>query len=96
MTTILVVILVLRPRMPSGDRRWLGTAVFAGTFDVLGNGLFIASTQTGRLAVAAVTSSLYPVTTVILARVILGERFARIHVAGIVVAVVAIVAITAG
>jgi drug/metabolite transporter (DMT)-like permease len=64
--------------------------------DVVGNGLFVASTQTGRLAVAAVTSSLYPVTTVVLARVVLGERFARVHVAGIVVAMIAIACIAAG
>jgi drug/metabolite transporter (DMT)-like permease len=93
---ILVVIAIVRPRLPVGDRRWLGLSAVVGVFDVVGNGLFVASTQTGRLAIAAVTSSLYPVMTVVLARVVLGERFARIHVAGIVVAMIAIAAITAG
>jgi len=93
---ILVVIAIVRPWPPAGGRRWLGTSAVAGVFDVVGNGLFVASTQTGRLAIAAVTSSLYPVMTVVLARVVLGERFARIHVAGIVVAMIAIAAITAG
>jgi drug/metabolite transporter (DMT)-like permease len=96
LVSILVVIAVSRPRLPAGDRRWLGLSAVTGVFDVVGNGLFVASAQTGRLAIAAVTSSLYPVTTVILARAVLGERFARVHAAGIVVALVAIACIAAG
>jgi drug/metabolite transporter (DMT)-like permease len=76
--------------------RWVGPAVVAGSLDVVGNAFFIAASQAGRLDVAAVTSSLYPIATVILARLLLGERFAHVHVAGIVVAAVAIVCISAG
>lgn len=95
-STIVVALLVLRPRAPAGERRWVGIAVVAGTFDVLGNGLFVAAAQEGPLAIAAVTSSLYPISTVILARAIFGERFARVHVIGIAAATVAIVSIAAG
>ena len=45
---------------------------------MLGNGTFILAVQTGALAVAAVLSSLYPVTTVILASVFLHERVTRV------------------
>ena len=76
--------------------RWVGPAVIAGSLDVVGNAFFVAAAQTGRLDVAAVTSSLYPITTVILARLLLGERFARVHVAGIVVAAASIACISAG
>lgn len=75
---------------------WVGPAVVAGSLDVFGNGFFVAAAQTGRLDIAAVTSSLYPITTVILARLLLGERFAHVHVAGVAVAAVAIACISAG
>ena len=76
--------------------RWVGPAVLAGSLDVAGNAFFVAAAQTGRLDIAAVTSSLYPIATVILARLLLGERFAHVHVAGVVVAGVAIACIGAG
>jgi drug/metabolite transporter (DMT)-like permease len=91
-----VIVLVTRTRPSTGPRAWLGIAAVAGIFDVVGNGLFVAAVQTGRLDVAAVTSSLYPIATVILARVLLGERFAHVHVVGIAVATTAIVCIATG
>jgi drug/metabolite transporter (DMT)-like permease len=48
------------------------------------------------MAIAAVVSSLYPVTTVILATVILHERVTRSHAVGIGLAALAIVLIGAG
>jgi hypothetical protein len=57
-----------------------------GVLDMAGNGLFILAVQTGALAVAAVLSSLYPVTTVILATVVPGERITRSHAVGIALA----------
>ena len=52
--------------------------------------------RSGALAVAAVLSSLYPVTTVILATVVLRERVTRSHAVGIALAVAAIACIAAG
>ena len=52
--------------------------------------------QTGLLAVASVLSALYPVVTVLLAAVVLGERVTREHAAGIVLAAAAIVCIGVG
>jgi len=70
--------------------------VLVGLLDMAGNAAFILATQTGMLAIAAVLSSLYSVTTVVLAIVVLRERLMRSHVAGIALAAAAIVMIGAG
>ena len=77
-------------------RRLVPAIAAVGILDMAGNGAFILAVQTGALAVAAVLSSLYPVTTVILAAVVLRERVTRSHAAGIALAVTAIVCIAVG
>ena len=67
-----------------------------GVLDMAGNAFFILAVQAGSLAVAAVLSSLYPVTTVILATVFLHERVTRSHAAGIALAAVAVACIALG
>jgi drug/metabolite transporter (DMT)-like permease len=70
--------------------------VIAGGLDMAGNGLFILAAQAGRLDIAAILSSLYPVATLILAAAVLKERVARVHALGIAAAVVAIVLVRVG
>ena len=65
-------------------------AVVAGVLDSMGNALFVAASQRGRLDVAAVLSSFYPVSTVILARFLLHERLSRLQAAGMALAVVSV------
>jgi len=77
-------------------RRLLPAISAVGVLDMAGNGAFILAVQTGALAVAAVLSSLYPVTTVVLASVLLHERVTRAHAVGIALAVAAIACIAAG
>ncbi|HEX5012633.1 MAG TPA: DMT family transporter [Candidatus Limnocylindrales bacterium] len=77
-------------------RAVLPVSITVGVCDMLGNGLFLLAAQIGGLAVAAVLTSLYPATTVILAAVLLHERITRSHVAGIVAAITAIVLIGVG
>jgi drug/metabolite transporter (DMT)-like permease len=67
-----------------------------GMLDMAGNGAFILAAQIGALAVATVLSSLYPVTTVVLAILVLRERLTRSHVAGIALTAIAIGLISAG
>ena len=55
-----------------------------------------STTQAGRLDVAATLSSLYPVTTILLAIALLGERVTRSHAAGILAAMAGIALIGAG
>lgn len=52
--------------------------------------------QSGALAVASVLSALYPVTTVILAAIVLRERVTGDHAMGIVLAAAAILMIGLG
>jgi uncharacterized membrane protein len=90
----LLVVLARRPwRIP---RPVLPVVVLGAISDLAGNGLYILATQAGRLDVAATLSSLYPVTTVILAVAILREHVTRSHLAGIVLAAVAIALIAGG
>jgi drug/metabolite transporter (DMT)-like permease len=94
---ILVGAIVILSGSPWRPGRAMVPAIAAvGVLDMAGNGAFIVAVQTGALAVAAVLSSLYPVTTVILAAVILHERVTRSHAVGIVLAVIAIVCIAVG
>ena len=85
-----------------GRRAWrvppttLRIVVGVAVFDMAGNALYVLATQSGRLDVAATLSSLYPVTTIVLAIVLLGERVTRSHAAGIAAAIVAIVLIGLG
>lgn len=61
-----------------------------GLTDMAGNAFFVASSGLGALSVSAVVSSQYPAVTAVLARVLLKERLAPSHVAGIVLALTAI------
>ncbi len=64
--------------------------VACGVFDSLGNFLFVYAATRGRLDVAAVLSSLYPASTLVLARMILKERIARLQAVGIAFALVSV------
>lgn len=76
-------------------RIWLMVGV-AGTLDVTANVMFGIASTLGSLAVVAVLGSLYPAGTVLLARIVHGERLARIQQAGVAVALVGIALIAAG
>ena len=87
------------PRDPlavAAPRRLLPAMTGVGALDMAGNASFVLAVQAGSLAVAAVLSSLYPVTTVILATVFLRERVTRSHAVGIGLAAVAIACIGLG
>ena len=49
-------------------------AIAAGAIDMGANALYLLATRYGPLSVAVTLSSLYPASTVILARIVLGER----------------------
>lgn len=64
----------------------LPLVVGAGAMDQLANVLYVLSLSHGLLSLLAVLASLYPLSTVALARVIDGERLRRVQVLGLVCA----------
>ena len=58
-------------------------AVLAGAGGAAGTILFFFATHQGFLAVTAVLTSLYPATTIVLARTVLGERLTGLRLAGL-------------
>jgi drug/metabolite transporter (DMT)-like permease len=76
-------------------RTYWRAMVFCGIFDSLGNILFVYAATRGRLDIAAVLSSLYPASTLILARAILKERIGKVQAAGIALALASVAMIAA-
>jgi drug/metabolite transporter (DMT)-like permease len=92
-----IVALVILGRRPWRVPRPIFPALFAtAALDLAGNGLYILATQAGRLDIAATLSSMYPVTTVVLAVIVLRERVTRSHLFGIIMAAVAVALIAGG
>ena len=77
-------------------RTLLVLLVAGGVLDMAANVLYLLATRYGDLAVAVTLSSLYPASTVALARVVLKERLSRFQVIGMVGALVAVVLIVGG
>jgi drug/metabolite transporter (DMT)-like permease len=92
---VALVVGAARPLIPGSPRR-LAAIGLVGLLDVSANGLYAWASTEGLLSVVAVLGSLYPVATVILARVVLGERVRRIQELGIGAAVVGAAMIAAG
>ena len=74
-------------RIPAGIR---GTVAAGGVLDMLANFLYLIATRTGPLSVAVTLASLYPASTVLLARVVLHERLSRTQWLGVACAMVAV------
>jgi drug/metabolite transporter (DMT)-like permease len=76
-------------------RRALLPVAAVGIADVSANVLFAYASGHGLLALVAVLGSLYPVVTVLLAHVVLGERLTASQKAGVAVALAGVCAIAA-
>jgi len=76
------------------DAVWL--IVVVGALDILANVLYLLATRVGMLTIAATLTSLYPASTILLARLVLGERLRRIQITGLACAGVGVALIGAG
>jgi uncharacterized membrane protein len=92
----LVVVLALAARQSVRvTRPALPLVAFSGVGDMTANALFLLATQAdGQLAITGVLASLYPVSTVVLAQLLLRERLVGAQMAGLGTAVAAVVLIT--
>lgn len=82
---LLLVALVLRraiaPAAPT-----LAIVLFGGAIDMTANVLYVLAVYSGYLSIAAVLTSLYPASTVFLARIVLRERLANVQKFGVALA----------
>jgi drug/metabolite transporter (DMT)-like permease len=67
---------------PALPRRLVLPVVAVGVFDTAANVLFALSTTRGSLGIVSVLSSLYPLTTILLARGVLHERLGPVRMVG--------------
>jgi drug/metabolite transporter (DMT)-like permease len=79
-------------RLPA---RAVGAVAAVGLADVSANALFAFASGHGLLALVSVLGSLYPVMTLFLAHVLLGERLTRPQQLGVGIALAGVVAIAA-
>ena len=95
MVILTLTALVLRPSfaMTRADARDIA---LVGLLDVGANALFAAGTTLGLVSIVSVLGSLYPVTTIILARIVLGERLHRAQRGGAAGALAGVALISAG
>jgi drug/metabolite transporter (DMT)-like permease len=68
----------------------------AGLLDVGGNALYVVARELVPIGIAAALTGLYPVVTMLLARVVIGERISTLGQVGVGLALVGIVLISAG
>lgn len=74
-------------------REAIGIAIAGGALDMLANLFYLLATRQGPLTLVVTLSSLYPASTVLLARLLLHERLTARQWIGVVLALIAIVMI---
>lgn len=76
---------VLRSVGGAGRTHFVPLALI-GSADLLANVLFATASSRGQVSIASVLGSLYPIATILLARIVLGERLQSIQQVGVVFA----------
>ncbi len=67
-----------------------------GLAGIVANALYAWGSTEGLLSIVSVLAALYPVTTVLLARVVLGERIRRMQEVGVLAALAGVVLMASG
>jgi drug/metabolite transporter (DMT)-like permease len=86
--------LATRTRVPFGRGGVTGIALLSGGIDAAANVCYVLATRAGLFGLAVVITSLYPGITVLLARVVLGERMRWLQRAGLLLAAAGVVLVT--
>jgi drug/metabolite transporter (DMT)-like permease len=94
-SVILMTVAIRRPSLTIAPPQ-VPVLALIGLGDMFGNLLFAAASNSGLVSITSVLASLYPIVTVILARIILKERVARSQEAGVVLTLVGVGLISAG
>ncbi len=94
-SVILAAVAVRRPHV-GVPRRLLPWLALIGFGDMFGNLLFAAASSSGLVSITSVLASLYPIVTVVLARIVLAEHVARSQEAGIGLTLAGVALISAG
>jgi drug/metabolite transporter (DMT)-like permease len=68
----------------------------AGVFDVGGNAFYVVARDLLPIGLAAALTGLYPIVTMLLARILIGERLPRLGQVGVALAILGIVLISVG
>jgi drug/metabolite transporter (DMT)-like permease len=84
----------VRPAWSGGGREILPMALASGVIDASANVCYVLATRMGLFGIAVVITSLYPGITVLLARLILGERMRWVQRAGLVLAGLGVILVT--
>jgi drug/metabolite transporter (DMT)-like permease len=87
--------LVARSSLKPAAGTWTGILV-AGVLDAAANVFYLLASRAGLLTLAAVATSLYPASTVLLARVVLRERMSGGQLAGLALVVAGVSMMAAG
>ena len=80
-------------RKPLVPRESMSIVILGGALDMVANILYLLAVRRGLLSIVVTLTSLYPTSTIILARIVLRERLRPLQQAGVVCAVIAIVLI---
>ena len=93
-TTGLFAFLILQPQLGGADIRGIIPAFLTGVTGYLGLLCFMYAIREGKVSVVAPLTALYPVVTLVLARVFLREKINLVQLAGIILALVSVVLIS--
>jgi len=89
-----VVLARARPAWRADGSRVLAAAIVSGVFDASANLCYVLATRAGLFGIATVLTALYPGMTVLLARVVLGERMHAVQRAGLLLAALGVILVT--
>jgi drug/metabolite transporter (DMT)-like permease len=82
------------PAWRGASPRVLAAVIGSGLLDAIANVCYVLATRAGLFGIAVVLTSLYPGITVLLARLVLGERIRPLQLAGLLLAIAGIAVVS--